>query len=162
RSPRSPGLARRARGSRSPSPRPTGPSPRAPSASAPPPLPAVEEADQLSALPVGEAAHGLRRADLAGIEKACRLHPPELRHRHEDVDQFGGRDVLGRLVEDLLDPDFPLLEILLQLRAPDANVIRSLEGVHPLVEGADRSVCLGLRGGHGAPILPTTPRASSR
>src|ERR1700687_6009966 len=50
----------------------------------------VEEVNQLRALPLGQAADGLRLADAAGVEEACRLHAAELRHRHEDVDHLCG------------------------------------------------------------------------
>src|SRR5215212_11910542 len=49
-------------------------------------LPAVEEVDQLGALPFGEAAHRLRLADPGLVEEATRLDAPELRQRHEDVE----------------------------------------------------------------------------
>src|SRR5205823_845163 len=77
------------------------------------------------------------------------LHASELRHRHQDVDDLRGLDIRGRLAEDRFDVDLPLLEILLELRAFDADVVRFVEGVHPLVERTDRSVRLRLSGTHG-------------
>src|SRR5213076_3273879 len=63
----------------------------------------VEEANQLRALAVGEAADRLRLADPAEVQEARRLHPPELRHRHQHVEHLRGRHVLGRVAEDVLD-----------------------------------------------------------
>src|SRR5688500_10157351 len=47
---------------------------------------AVEEANQLGALALGEAADGLGLADPALVQQPRRLHAPELRHRHEHVE----------------------------------------------------------------------------
>src|SRR3954469_3792732 len=97
-------------------------------------LPVVEEANQLVPLTVGEAADRLRLADAALVEQARRLHATELRHRHQHVEDFRSGDVLRRLAEDLLDGHGARLEILLQLRSLDADVIRSLQRLHPLIE----------------------------
>src|ERR687887_2111468 len=75
---------------------------------------AIEEANQLSALAVREASHRLRLADSAHVEEARRLHPPELRHRHQHVEDLRGRYVLGRVAEDLLDLDAAVLQVLFQ------------------------------------------------
>src|SRR2546423_3772613 len=107
---------------------------------------AIEELGQLGALAIGEAADGLRLTDPARVEEARRLHTPELRYRHQDVDDLCRRHVLGRIVEDRLDSNAPVLEVLFQLRAPYPNVVRSLQRVHPLVEGPKRSMRLRLRG----------------
>src|ERR1051325_8054259 len=64
---------------------------------------AVEEPNQLRALTVRQAADRLRLADAALVQEAGSLDPAELRHRHEHVEDLRGRDVLGRIVEDLLD-----------------------------------------------------------
>src|SRR5438876_10152461 len=69
-----------------------------------PPSMAVEEANQLRALPVGQSPDRFRLADAALVEEARRLHAAELRHRHQDVEHLRGRDVLGRVREDRLDP----------------------------------------------------------
>src|SRR5436190_12763802 len=79
------------------------------------PLLPVEEPNQLRALPLRQAADRLRLADPACAEEARRLHAPELRHRHQDVDHLRRRHVLGRVHEDRLDPDPAVLEVLLQL-----------------------------------------------
>ena len=84
----------------------------------------VEEVNQLRALPVRQPADGLRLADAAGVEEAGSLHAAELRHRHQDVDHLRRLDVLRRPAEDGLDPDAPVLQILLQLRPFDTNVVR--------------------------------------
>src|SRR5207237_5295245 len=74
----------------------------------------VEEANQLGALAVGEAADRLRLADATGVQEACRLHPPEFRHRHQHVEHLRSRHVLRRVAEDLLDRALAVLQILLQ------------------------------------------------
>jgi hypothetical protein len=43
----------------------------------------------------------------------------------------------------------PGLEVLLQLRASHADVVRPLERFHPLVEGAEWRLGLSLERGHG-------------
>src|SRR4030088_1530236 len=94
----------------------------------------VEEVNQLRTLPLGQPADSLRLADATRIEEARRLHAAELRHRHEDVDHLCSLNELRRRVENRLNPDPPVLQVLLQLRAADAYVIRPLERVHALVE----------------------------
>src|SRR5947208_2397699 len=101
------------------------PAPEVPVTTATSGLP-VEEANQLSALAVGEASHRLRLADAAHVQEARCLDPPELRYGHQHVEDLRGRHVLGRVAEDLLDLDTSVLEILLQLRPTDADVIRAL------------------------------------
>src|SRR3954469_6165164 len=83
----------------------------------------VEEVNQLRALPLGQAADGLRLADAARIEETRCLHAAELRHRHEDVDHLRGLDELRRRVENRLNPDPPVLQVLLQLCAADAYIV---------------------------------------
>src|SRR2546421_4969176 len=82
---------------------------------------ATEEANQLRALPVGEATDGLRLADPALVQEPGGLDPAELRHGHEHVEHLRGRDVLGRVAEDLLDVRGAGPEVLLQLRASHAD-----------------------------------------
>src|SRR3954454_15828635 len=96
-------------------------------------LPVVEEGNQLVPLAVGQAADRLRLADAALVEQARRFHATELRHRHQHVEDLGGGDVLRRLAQDLFDGNRPGLQVLLQLRTLDTNVVRSLEGFHALV-----------------------------
>src|SRR3954454_24234366 len=110
---------------------------------------AVEEANQLRPLAVGEAAHRLGLADAALVQEARRLDAAELRHRHQHVEDLRRRDVLGRVAEDFLDVRGAGLEVLLQLRAADADVVRPLERFHSLVEGAERRLGLSLERGHG-------------
>ena len=109
----------------------------------------VKEANQLGPLSVGEAPHRLRLTDPAHVQKPCRLHPAELRDRHQHVEHLRGRHVFRRVAEDLLDLDASVLEILLQPGSPDTDVIRPLESFHPLVEGTERRLRLSLEGGHG-------------
>ena len=97
-------------------------------------LPVVEEANQLVPLSVGQAADRLRLADAALVEQPRSFHATELGHRHQHVEHLRGRDVLGRLAEDLFDRDRARLQVLLQLRTLDTDVIRSLQGFHPLIE----------------------------
>src|SRR3954451_10988272 len=128
----------------------------------------VEEVNQLRALTVGQPADGLRLADAACVEEARSLHAAELRDSHQDVDHLGRLDELRRVAEDRLDPNASVLQVLLQLRAPDAHVIRALERIHALIERANGSMC-GLGGWHGqapdttnvqAAIKPPLLRAS--
>src|SRR5712691_4749688 len=72
----------------------------------------VEEANQLRPLTVGEASHRLRLADPAHVQEARRLHPSELRHRHQHIEDLRRRHVLGRVTEDLFDLDAPVFQIL--------------------------------------------------
>src|SRR5262249_60554827 len=120
----------------------------------------VEEANQLRALPVGEPSDRLRLADAAHVEEARRLYPPELRHGHQHVEDLRGRHVLGRVAQDLLDVDAAVLQVLFQLGPPDANVVRSLERFHALVERADRCLGLSLGGHHERRSLTTDTRWS--
>src|SRR6266516_2706903 len=94
----------------------------------------VEEANQLGPLPVGEASHRLRLADPAHVQEARRLHPSELRHRHQHVENLRGRHVLGWIAQDLFDLDAPVLQVLLQPRPTDTDVVRSFQRFHPLIE----------------------------
>src|SRR5438128_1692137 len=122
----------------------------------------VEEANQLLALAVGEAADRLRLADPALVEQARRLDAAELGHGHQHVEDLRRRNELRRVAQDLLDRHRSGLEVLLQLRAFDANVIRSSERLHTLVKRANRS--LGLRRGrhHERRILTASqPRATT-
>src|SRR5262249_1344475 len=103
-----------------------------------------EEANELRPLPLREAADGLRLADAALVEEARGLHAPALRDRHQDVEHLRGRDVLRRRVEDRLDLDATLLYVLLQLRAPDPDVVGPLERLHPLIARPSRGLGLSL------------------
>jgi hypothetical protein len=44
------------------------------------------------------------------------------------------------------------VQVLLQLSAPDADVVRALEGLHSLVERPCRGLCLNLGRDHGARV----------
>src|ERR1051325_6375924 len=101
------------------------------------------------AIAVRQAADRLRLADAALVQEAGGLDPAELRHRHEHVEDLRGRDVLGRIVEDLLDAGRAALEVLLQLRPAHADVVRPLECFHSLVERAEWRLGLSLESGHG-------------
>src|SRR5438270_8688384 len=116
------------------------------------PLLAVEEPNQLRPLPLGEAPDRLRLADPARVEKAARLDAPELRHGHQHVEDLRRGHVLGRVAEDLLDPGLTVLQVLLQLRAAPADVVRAPDGVHALVERSNRRLRLRL-GYHGRGYL---------
>src|SRR6478735_2667299 len=93
----------------------------------------VEEPNELSPLAVGEATDRLRLADAGLVQKTRRLHPPELGHGHQHVEHLGGRDVLGWVVQDLVDPCAPHLQVLLELGSLDPDVVRALESLHALV-----------------------------
>src|ERR1051326_1877507 len=60
----------------------------------------VEEANQLRALALGQAADRLRLADPARAEEGRRLDAAELRHRHQDVDHLRRRHVFRRVAEN--------------------------------------------------------------
>src|SRR5262245_11265678 len=109
----------------------------------------VEEPNELSPLAVGEATDRLRLADPGLIQEPRRLHPPELGHGHQHVEHLGGRDVLGWVVEDLVDPRAPHLQVLLELRPLDPDVVRALESLHALVPRPGRRLRLSLRCRHG-------------
>ena len=119
----------------------------------------VEEPNQLAPLALREAADGLRLADPALVEQLGRLDPPELRDRHEDVAHLRGLDVGRRSAQDLLDLDAAVLEVFLQLSAAHADVVGSLEGLHPLVERPLGSLGLGLGRNHECGSL--TPLTAS-
>src|SRR5437899_3741488 len=122
----------------------------------------VEELNQLRTLPVGQAADRLRLADAAGVQEARSLDASELRHRHQDVDHLRRLDVLGRPPEDRLDPDPPVLQVLLELGPLDAYVVRPPERVHALIEGTNGCVS-GCGSGHGqAPDTTNVPAAIKR
>src|SRR6266849_8092745 len=108
----------------------------------------VEEVNQFCALAIGEAPDGLRLADPAGVQEARGLDATELRHGHQDVDHLGRGHVLGRAAEDRLDVDPAVLQILLQLRPPDPDVVRTPQCVHALIQRTDGGVCWRLCGRH--------------
>src|SRR5947209_20605998 len=122
---------------------------------------AVEEANQLLALPVGEPADRLRLADPALVEQARSLHATELRHGHQHVEDLRSRDELRRVAQDLLDRHGPGLEVLLELRALDANVVRSSERLHALVKRTNWSLHLRRGRHHERAILTTSRRGAS-
>ena len=94
----------------------------------------VEQRHELRALPLGEPTDRLRLADPALVQKPGCLDAAELGNGHEHVEDLRGRDVLRWIEKDSLDLRGPVLEILLELCSSDSNVVRSLEGLHPLVE----------------------------
>ena len=72
---------------------------------------AAEVGEQLGPLTLGEAADRLAGADAALLEDARRFHAPALGRRHEDVDDLGRLQELGRLAEHRCDRDRAALEI---------------------------------------------------
>src|SRR5438046_6911016 len=106
----------------------------------------VEEPDELGALALRQPSNGLRLADPALVQEPGGLDAAELRHGHQDVEDLGRRDVLRRMAEDVLDGGGAGFEVLLQLRHADANVVRSLERFHLLVEREEGCLSLGLVG----------------
>src|SRR5262249_50173243 len=103
---------------------------------------AVEEGNELLPLAIRKPTDRLRLADPALVEQARRLDAAELRHRHQHVEDLRGRDELGRVAEDLLDRRVAGLQVLLQLRPLDTDVVRSFEGLHTLVKRANRGLHL--------------------
>src|SRR2546430_7249489 len=121
----------------------------------------VEEPDELGALALRQASNGLRLADSALVEEACGLDAPEFRHGHQDVEDLRRRDVLGRVAQDVVDVDGSRLEVLLELRSADADVVRPLERFHALIQRAERCLGLSLERWHGRRILTTGGRPST-
>src|SRR5205823_1785592 len=110
------------------------PAPEVPVTTRTRPLLPVEETNQLRPLTVGEASYRLRLADPAHVQEARRLHPSELRHRHQHVENLRRRHVLGWIAEDLFDLNAPVLQVLLQSRSTDSDIVRSFQRFHSLIE----------------------------
>jgi hypothetical protein len=110
----------------------------------------LEEADQLGPLAFRETSDGLRLADPGLCEEPTGLDPAELGHSHEDVEDLRGRDVLGRLAQDLFDPRLAVFQVPFELSTLDPDVVCALERVHPLVARPGRRLGLSLHGRHGA------------
>src|SRR5207244_4406119 len=72
---------------------------------------------------------------------------------HENVEDLCRRDVLRRILQDLLDRRGAGFEVLLQLRPTDANVVRPLERFHALIQRAERCLGLSLERWHERRIL---------
>src|SRR5947208_14302756 len=73
---------------------------------------AVEETNQLGPLAIGETADRLRLADSTRIQEPRRLHPSELRDRHQHVEHFCGRNVLRRIAADRVDGPATLVQTI--------------------------------------------------
>src|SRR5262245_40280450 len=109
----------------------------------------VEEPNQLGPLAVGEAHDRLRLADEGLVQKTRGLHPTELGDGHQHVEHLCGRDVLRRVVEDLVDLRAAHFQVLLQLGSLHPDVVRALQGFHSLVARPGRRLRLSLRCRHG-------------
>src|SRR5438874_9118942 len=94
----------------------------------------VEEPDELGALALRQPSNGLRLADPALVQEPGGLDAAELRHGHQDVEDLGRRDVLRRMAEDVVDARRAVLEVFLELRPADTNVVCPLERLHALIE----------------------------
>jgi hypothetical protein len=92
--------------------------------------------DELVALPVRQAADGLAGGDAAVREDAIHLHAAIFRHREQQIEDLCGEQVFGRIEQQTMDLRASGLEIALQARPPGADLIRTLQCVHPLVERA--------------------------
>src|SRR5262245_6294618 len=112
----------------------------------------VEEPNELGALALGETPDRLRLADAALVQEPRRLDAPELRNGHQHVEHFRGRDEFRWIGQDLLDLGPSVLQVLLESRAPDPDVVCPLERFHPLVEGAEGRLGLGLDRRHGGAV----------
>src|SRR5437764_11126869 len=121
----------------------------------------VEEPDELGALALRQASNGLRLADPALVQEAGGLDAAELRHGHQDVEDLGGRDVLRRIAENVVDAGGAVFEVLLELCPADTNVVRPLERLHALIERAKRCLGLGLERWHERRILTSGARRST-
>src|SRR2546423_3489593 len=126
----------------------------------------VEEPDELGALALRQPSNGLRLADPALVEEPCSFDTPELRHRHQDVEDLRRRDVLRRMTQDVVDVRGSCLEVFLQLCSADTDVIRPLERFHALIQRAEGCLGLSLERWHERRILtsgtgPSTTRKQS-
>src|SRR5215217_4422213 len=97
---------------------------------------AAQHRDELGALALREAADRLARRDAALHEHLVDLHAPVLRDGEQHVEDLGRLDVGGRLEQEVLDLGPAALEVALELRATRADLVRALEGFHPLDEAA--------------------------
>src|SRR5262249_56914772 len=120
----------------------------------------VEEPDELGALALRQASNGLRLADPALIEEGGGLDAAELRQGHQNVENLGGRHVFRGIAENVVDAGRAVLEVLLELRPADTNVVRPLERLHALVERAKRCLSLSLERWHERRILTSGQRPS--
>src|SRR5438132_724817 len=87
----------------------------------------VEEPDELGALALRQPSNGLRLADSTLIQEPGGLDAAELGYGHQNVEDLRRGDVLRRIAQDVVDVGGAGFEVLLQLRPPDANVVRPLE-----------------------------------
>src|SRR6266511_3620233 len=94
---------------------------------------ARQVADQLLALAVAEAGHGPRGADPAVCKQAGDARRTVLGQGERRSSNYLGLRALGRRREDVADPHAAGCQVLLQLRAAAADLVRpapSLEQLH--------------------------------
>src|SRR3954470_20073750 len=90
---------------------------------------APQEADELAALALGQAADRLRRRDPALREDAVHLHASVLRYRQQQVEDLGRLQVLGRVEQQSVDLRATGLQVALQGGSARADLVRSLKRV---------------------------------
>ena len=113
----------------------------------------VEELDELGALALGEAAHRLRLTDAALVQVAAAARrTPE----RPSACRKPSRSTRTRAEQDV-SICVPRFQVALELRASDADVVRTLERLHPLIERAGRRLRVRLRRDHHESDESTKP-----
>src|SRR4051812_23201376 len=99
---------------------------------------ASQHRDELGALALREAADGLARRDAALLQHLVDLHAPVLRNREEHVEDLRRLDVVRGVEQQVMNAAPAGLQITLELCTPRADLVRSLERIHPLLQGSFR------------------------
>ena len=99
---------------------------------------AAEQFDQSTTLALRESADGLGLADACDSEQTGGPDGPDLRRRHQQVEYFGGGEVVGRFGEDLLQQDYAFAQFPLEFRPPASDLVRLPERDHPTLEQGGR------------------------
>src|ERR1019366_5810844 len=95
---------------------------------------AMQHRDQLCSLALGEPADRLARRDAAVRENLVDLHATVLGDREQHVEDLRRLEEFGRVQEQLMDRVATRLEIAFELRALRANLVRTCQRIHSLVE----------------------------
>ena len=124
---------------------------------------------ELGALALGEPADRLARRDPAVGEDLVDLHAPVLRDREQHVEHLRRLHVLRRVEQQRVDRAPAGLQVALELRALDADLVRSRECIHALVQrslgrgrGGLEDVVLGRRAPWAASLHTSGGRSSER
>lgn len=103
----------------------------------------LEELDQLPPLARSQTDDGLGRTHPALLEHLGGLDLSELGNRHDQVEDLGGVDVLGRVGQDVADVDAASLKLVFEACPLGANAVGTLERFHALLVAS--LWCLRLR-----------------